>query len=129
MYGEIDRRGAHLTLDVQEMVRALERGDLAAVCALVGNVFEQVIDPESDIFTIRPSAHGARRGRRVYERLRLGSLRPVHKGGDGASGAGIALAGLSPHIFRKNGIKTGKHRPQCRQIRKEIYIVDGVFYD
>ena len=35
------------------MVRALERGDLAAVCALVGNVFEQVIDPESDIFTIR----------------------------------------------------------------------------
>ena len=31
----------------------LERGDLAAVCALVGNVFEQVIDPESDIFTIR----------------------------------------------------------------------------
>ena len=53
MYGEIDRRGAHLTLDVQEMVRALERGDLAAVCALVGNVFEQVIDPESDIFTIR----------------------------------------------------------------------------
>ena len=33
MYGEIDRRGAHLTL--------------------VGNVFEQVIDPESDIFTIR----------------------------------------------------------------------------
>ena len=50
---EIDRRGAHLTLDVQEMVRALERGDLAAVCALVGNVFEQVIDPESDIFTIR----------------------------------------------------------------------------
>ena len=53
MYGEIDRRGAHLTLDVQEMLRALERGDLAAVCALVGNVFEQVIDPESDIFTIR----------------------------------------------------------------------------
>ena len=53
MYGEIDRRGAHLTLDVQEMLRALERGDLAAVCALVGNVFAQVIDTESDIFTIR----------------------------------------------------------------------------
>ena len=51
--GEIDRRGAHLTLDVQEMVRALERGDLAAVCALVGNVFEQVLPPGSEIFAIR----------------------------------------------------------------------------
>lgn len=53
MYGEIDRRGAHLTLDIQEMVQALERGDLAAVFPLIGNVFEQVIDPESEIFTIR----------------------------------------------------------------------------
>ncbi|MEI3122577.1 MAG: 4-(cytidine 5'-diphospho)-2-C-methyl-D-erythritol kinase [Oscillospiraceae bacterium] len=62
MYGEIDRRGAHLTLDVQEMVRALERGDLAAVCALVGNVFEQVIDLRA---TFSPSAVGSRSSART----------------------------------------------------------------
>lgn len=35
------------------MVKALEMGDLAQICRLVGNVFEQVLPEDSEVFTIR----------------------------------------------------------------------------
>ena len=53
MYRRLDEAGMAVHPDTRRMMDALQRRDLAEIFSRIGNVFEQVIDPESDIFTIR----------------------------------------------------------------------------
>lgn len=78
MYRRLDALCIRNRPDSAAMVRALEQGDLAAVCRLVGNVFEQALPPDSVVFTIR---------RRLRE---LGAAAAC------MSGSGSAVMGLFP---------------------------------
>ncbi|MBO4853544.1 MAG: 4-(cytidine 5'-diphospho)-2-C-methyl-D-erythritol kinase [Oscillospiraceae bacterium] len=76
MYGRIDSRGLCEATSGAEMTAALERGDLSAVCRLMDNTFERVIDPECEVFAIR---------RRLTELGALGAM---------LSGSGSAVFGI-----------------------------------
>ena len=53
MYGKIDELEAQAEIDNVGMARALEESELEDIVERVGNVFEQVLPADSEIFTIR----------------------------------------------------------------------------
>lgn len=53
MYRKLDEISISERPDSDKMVDALKNGDLAQVCRLVGNVFEQALPPDSEVFAIR----------------------------------------------------------------------------
>lgn len=55
MYRKLDEISITERPDSDKMVDALKSGDLAQICRLVGNVFEQALPPDSEVFAIRRS--------------------------------------------------------------------------
>ena len=53
MYGLIDERRCWQEGSAMPVLAALERGDLAGVCAAMSNTFQRVLEPDSEIFAIR----------------------------------------------------------------------------
>lgn len=53
MYRRLDEAGMAVHPDTRRMMDALQRRDLAEIFSRIGNVFEQVLSPESEIFVIR----------------------------------------------------------------------------
>lgn len=53
MYRKLDEISISGRPDSDKMVDALKNGDLAQICRLVGNVFEQALPPDSEVFAIR----------------------------------------------------------------------------
>ena len=53
MYRKLDDISITERPDSDKMVDALKNGDLAQICRLVGNVFEQALPPDSEVFAIR----------------------------------------------------------------------------
>lgn len=53
MYRQLDAITIHSRPDSRAMLRALEQGDPEAVCRLVGNVFEQALPADCEVFAIR----------------------------------------------------------------------------
>lgn len=53
MYALIDQRRCYSEGGADAMLAALKAGDLAAVCAAMGNTFERILPPDSEIFAIR----------------------------------------------------------------------------
>ena len=53
MYRRLDEAGMAVHPDTRRMMDALQRRDLAEIFSQIGNVFEQVLSPESEIFVIR----------------------------------------------------------------------------
>ena len=53
MFRKLDEIAIANRPDSNAMAKALEIGDLAQFCRLVGNVFEQVLPEDSEVFTIR----------------------------------------------------------------------------
>ena len=87
--GELDACGLTPMSALPLLVDALKNGDLAQVCRLVGNVFEQALPPDSEVFAIR---------------RQLSEL-----GADAAcmTGSGSAVMGL----FRQEETARGRHPP------------------
>ena len=52
MYSLIDQAGLWEQGNADDMIAALRAGDLPAVCAAMGNTFQRVIPPDSEIFAI-----------------------------------------------------------------------------
>lgn len=52
MYRKLDEISISERPDSDKMVDALKNGDLAQICRLVGNVFEQALPPDSEVFAI-----------------------------------------------------------------------------
>ena len=55
MYRRLDEAGMAVHPDTRRMMDALQRRDLAEIFSQIGNVFEQVLPPGSEIFAIRDS--------------------------------------------------------------------------
>ena len=53
MFRKLDEIAIANRPDSDAMAKALEMGDLAQICRLVGNVFEQALPEDSEVFTIR----------------------------------------------------------------------------
>ncbi len=53
MYGLIDQRRCYDEDGADAMLAALKAGDLKAVCAAMGNTFERILPPDSEIFAIQ----------------------------------------------------------------------------
>ena len=53
MYRRLDEAGMAVHPDTRRMMDALQRRDLAEIFSQIGNVFEQVLPPGSEIFAIR----------------------------------------------------------------------------
>ena len=53
MYRRLDEAGMAVHPDTRRMMDALQRRDLAEIFSRIGNVFEQVLSPGSEIFAIR----------------------------------------------------------------------------
>lgn len=53
MFRKLDEIAIANRPDSDAMAKALEIGDLAQICRLVGNVFEQALPEDSEVFTIR----------------------------------------------------------------------------
>ena len=53
MYRKLDEISISGRPDSDKMVDALKNGDLTQICRLVGNVFEQALPPDSEVFAIR----------------------------------------------------------------------------
>lgn len=53
MYRRLDEISITDRPDSDKMIEALKNGDLTQICRLVGNVFEQALPPDSEIFAIR----------------------------------------------------------------------------
>ena len=53
MFRKLDEIAIANRPDSDAMAKALEIGDLAHICRLVGNVFEQALPEDSEVFTIR----------------------------------------------------------------------------
>ena len=53
MYRRLDEAGMAVHPDTRRMMDALQRRDLAEIFSQIGNVFEQVLPPGSEIFVIR----------------------------------------------------------------------------
>ena len=69
--GDWMRRGMAVHPDTRRMMDALQRRDLAEIFSRIGNVFEQVLSPESEIFVIRDRLLTLGAGGGLHERLRL----------------------------------------------------------
>lgn len=53
MYRQLDAITIQARPDSRAMIRALEQGDTEAICRLVGNVFQQALPADCEVFTIR----------------------------------------------------------------------------
>ena len=53
MYRRLDEAGMAVHPDTRRMMDALQRRDLAEIFSQIGNVFEQVLPPGSEIFAVR----------------------------------------------------------------------------
>lgn len=53
MYAAIDEQKCHTIPTTDELIRALERGDLTALTPYMCNTFSEIVPPDSDVHTIR----------------------------------------------------------------------------
>ena len=53
MYGLIDERRCYDEGSAETMIAALKAGDMKAVCAAMGNTFQRILAPDSEIFAIQ----------------------------------------------------------------------------
>ena len=106
MFRKLDEIAIANRPDSDAMAKALEIGDLAHICRLVGNVFEQALPEDSEVFTIRRQLSRLGSRRRVHDRLRFRRNGAVPPGGNRPAGRPGAGKILSPDFFGP-GCETG----------------------
>lgn len=104
MFRKLDEIAIANRPDSDAMAKALEIGDLAHICRLVGNVFEQALPEDSEVFTIRRqlSRLGADAACMTGSGFRRDGAVPPEEPPAGRPGAGKIL---SPDFFGPPAVK------------------------